>query len=384
MQQRIPAVIMRGGTSKALFLQDYHLPVDPAIRVRVILAAFGSPDPNRRQIDGIGGAVSTTSKVAIISPSEDPRYDVVYNFGQVAIDRPVVDFKGNCGNISSAVGPFAVDEGLVKAIEPVTRVRIHQKNTDKLIVAEVPVKNGRFEETGDYAIDGVPGTGGRIALRFSDPGGSVTGSLFPTGNRRDVYEVPGTGPVEATFIDAANPVILVRAESIGLEGTEIDSIDADPVVKAVLESIRCQAAVRVGIAKSEAEATRFSQAVPKIGVVTIPKDYTTAGGKELRSSEIDLTARIMSMGTLHRSFAVSGAVSTAGAAMIPGTVVHDVLNSDAREKELLRIGHPGGVMDVGAVIDASGDTVRYREAVLGRTARRLMEGYVMVPERYFA
>ena len=205
MQKRIPAVLMRGGTSKGLFFHDNHLPSDIDARNRVILAAFGSPDPNRRQIDGVGGGVSTTSKVAIISPSESPDYDVVYNFGQVSIDRPIVDWKGNCGNISSAVGPFAVDEGLVKAVAPVTRVRIHQLNTNKLITADVPVKNGRFDEQGDYAIAGVPGTHARVALGFADPGGALTGKLFPTGNRRDTIEMPDHGPIKITIVDAANP-----------------------------------------------------------------------------------------------------------------------------------------------------------------------------------
>lgn len=383
MQKRLPTVLMRGGTSKGLFFHENHLPGNPQKRDRVILAAFGSPDPNRRQIDGVGGGVSTTSKIAIISPSESPEYDVVYNFGQVSIDRPIVDYKSNCGNISSAVGPFAVDEGLVKAVAPVTRVRIHQKNTDKLIVAEVPVKNGRFDETGDYAIAGVPGTHGRIALRFADPGGALTGKLFPTGNRTDDLELPGHGRVAVTVIDAANPVVLVRAEAIGLAGTEIDEIDAGPDIKQTLETIRCKAAVLIGLAESETEATQRSQAVPKIAVVTAPKSYTATGGQTVSAADIDITARIMSMGTLHRSYAVSGGISTAGAAMIPGTVAYDLLDEAARRHELLNIGHPGGVFDVGAVIEEDGGRCRYREAVIGRTARRLMEGYVLVPEAYF-
>lgn len=383
MQKRIPSVLMRGGTSKGLFFHENHLPTDPETRDRIILAAFGSPDPDRRQIDGVGGAVSTTSKLAVISPSESPDYDVVYNFGQVSIDRPIVDFKGNCGNISSAVGPFAVDEGLVKAVEPVTRVRIHQKNTDTLIVAEVPVKDGKFDEAGDYAIAGVPGTASKITLRFSNPGGSVTGRLFPTGNRRDTLDIPGIGSVEITFIDAANPVVLVQAEAIGLAGTEIEEIDAGEEIKAVLETIRCKAAVRVGLAESEAEATRRSQAIPKIATVTSPRPYQTTGDQSVSSDAIDLVGRYMSMGTLHRSFAVSGAVATAGAAMIPGTVVHDLMEKAALEKTLLRIGHPSGIIDVGAVMDIGADAVHYREAALGRTARRLMEGYVLVPESCF-
>jgi hypothetical protein len=382
MQKRIPAVLMRGGTSKGLFFHENHLPAEPALRDRVILAAYGSPDPNRRQIDGLGGAMSTTSKVAIISRSESADYDVVYNFGQVSIDRPVVDYKSNCGNISSAVGPFAVDEGLVRAVAPVTRVRIHQKNTNKLIVAEVPVKNGRFDEAGDYAIDGVPGTHSRILLHFADPGGSVTGRLLPTGNPQDKIEVPGIGKVAFTFIDAANPVVLVRAADIGLCGTEIEEIDARADIKATLELIRCRVAVLTGMAANLEEAAR-SQAVPKIGIVAGPQPYTTIGGGQVAPGAIDVTARVMSMGTLHRSFAVSGAVATGGAAMISGTVVAEMVADDARRRDLLRIGHPSGIIEVGAVIEAENGGYRFREAILGRTARRLMEGYVLLPERLF-
>jgi 2-methylaconitate cis-trans-isomerase PrpF len=371
---------MRGGTSKGLFFHDNHLPADPQTRDRVILAAFGSPDPNKRQIDGVGGGVSTTSKVAIISPSDAPDFDVVYNFGQVSIDRPIVDYKGNCGNISSAVGPFAVDEGLVKAVEPITRVRIHQLNTNKLITAEVPVKNGRFDPTGDYAIAGVPGTHGRIALGFADPGGALTGKLFPTGRRQDRVALTGAGTIPITIIDAANPVVLVPAKAIGLTGIEIDEVDADAKIKARLEAIRCKAAVMIGLATSEAEATQRSQAVPKIAFVSPPRPYTTTGGDAVAATDVDIVGRIMSMGTLHRSYAVSGGVSTAGAALVPGTIVHDLVGEAARGQGSLRIGHPGGVIDIGAVLEMDGDNCRYREAIIGRTARRLMEGFVLVPD----
>ena len=384
MQKRIPAVLMRGGTSKGLFFHAADLPPDPNIRDAVILATYGSPDPNRRQIDGVGGAVSTTSKVAIISFSESADYDVVYNFGQVSIDRPIVDFKGNCGNISSAVGPFAVDEGLVPATEPITRVRIHQKNTDKLIVAEVPVKNGRFDENGDYSISGVPGTGAKITLRFDDPGGALTDKLFPTGNTSDTIEVPDVGNVEVTIIDAANPVVLLQASAIGLSGIEIDEIDSEASVQKKLENIRCAVAVKIGLAETMEEATRRSQAVPKIAIITEPKSYQTLDGTTVEASEVDLVGRIMSMGTLHKSFAVSGAVSVAGAATVPGTVVNDLLRPDASGKALFKIGHPGGIIEVGAVIEVKDGAYHYREAVLGRTARRLMEGSVLVPEKYFA
>lgn len=381
MQRRIPAALMRGGTSRGLFFHQNHLPSDPAVRDRVILTAYGSPDPNRRQIDGVGGAVSTTSKVALIGPAQSPDYDVEYLFGQVSIDRPIIDFKGNCGNISSAVGPFAVDEGLVNAVEPVTRVRILQKNTNKLIVAEVPVKDGRYNEAGDYAIDGVPGTGGKIILRFSDPGGSLTGKLFPTGNRKDRIPVAGFGELAVTAIDAANPVIVVAAESLGLEGTEIEEVERHAELRATLEQIRCRMAVRLGFAGSEEDATRSCQAVPKIAFASSVKPYRTANGRSIECSEIDLLVRMMSMGTLHRAFAVSAAVAAAGAAMIAGTVVHDLVSDEARQATMLRLGHPGGIIEVGAVVDRDGDRVHYREAVLGRTARRIMEGYVLVPEQ---
>jgi 2-methylaconitate cis-trans-isomerase PrpF len=382
MQKRIPAVLMRGGTSKGLFFHANHLPADPRVRDAVLLTAYGSPDPNRRQIDGVGGGVSTTSKVAIISPSASPDYDVVYNFGQVSIDRPLVDFRNNCGNISSAVGPFAIDEGLIAATEPITRVRIHQINTDKLIVAEVPVKNGCFDEEGDYEIAGVPGSGAKITLRFSDPGGSLTGRLFPTEKVQDRLKVPGIGNIDLTIIDAANPVVLVRASSLDLEGTEIERVDTDETIKAQLESIRCMVAVKIGLAETLEAATQRSQTVPKIALVAAPKSYQTLGGKLVDAAEVDLVARIMSMGTLHKSFAVSGAVATAGAARIPGTVVHDLIPAQSRKKNTVKIGHPGGVIEMGAIVKEAKDGFNYQEAVLGRTARRLMEGYVLVPEKY--
>lgn len=379
MQKRIPTVLMRGGTSKALFFHENHIPSDPEKMTGVILSAFGSPDPDKRQIDGLGGGASTSSKVAIIGPSDNPEYDVTYNFGQVAIDRPLVDFQGNCGNISSAVGPFAIDEGLVKAVEPITRIRIHQKNTNKLIIAEVPVKEGRFDESGDYSISGVPGTHSRITLRFAAPGGSLTGKLFPTGNPTDHLEIPGFGEIAITIIDAANPVVLVGAESIGLRGTEIEEIDSDDSVKRTLETIRSKAAVMIGIAATEKEASLKSQAVPKMGIVAKTQPYTTTGDKKIGKDDIDLVARIMSMGTLHRSFAVSGGIATAGAAMFHGTVVHDLVSDESRSREFLRIGHPSGIIDIGAITETDGTTFHYKEAAVFRTARRLMEGYVFTP-----
>ncbi|SFM38833.1 2-methylaconitate cis-trans isomerase PrpF family protein [Thermodesulforhabdus norvegica] len=381
MQRRIPAVIMRGGTSKAVFFKESHLPSDPGIRDKVILAAFGSPDPYRRQVDGLGGAVSTTSKVAIISVSSDPAYDVVYLFGQVSIDRPLVDYKGNCGNISSAVGPFAVDEGLVPVTEPVTKVRIYQKNTNKLIIAEVPVHNGIFNEEGDFSIPGVPGTGSKIALRFVDPGGSVTGALFPTGNLRDTVTLAGK-KFEVTIIDASNPCVFVKAKSLGLTGAEKEEIENSRELKDLIEAIRANAAVRLGLTSTPEEATVSCQAVPKIGIVSEPIPYTTWANTLVDPESVHLCARMMSMGTLHASFPVSGSISLAAAARIQGTVVNDCLKRNLPEEDIL-IGHPGGIMPVGVSIDVTPGSPRVTEAVIYRTARRLMEGYVFVPEKFF-
>jgi 2-methylaconitate cis-trans-isomerase PrpF len=375
---------MRGGSSKAVFFLENDLPKNPEIRNRLIMAMYGSPDPNRRQIDGMGGANSSTSKVAIISASKDVNYDVNYHFGQVSIDKPKIGYTGNCGNISSAVGPYAIDEGLVKAVEPITRVRIYQTNTRKLIIAEVPTKKGLYNEEGDYAIDGVPGTGGKVTLHFVDPSGSVTGRLLPTGNVRDVIKIPGMGQVTVSIVDAANPVVFVRATDLGLKGTEIDEIDGNSEIRQKLESIRGCVAVTMGLASSAQEASGISQDVPKVAFVDEPQDYKTVTGRIVRKEEIDIIARIMSMGTLHKSFAVTGAVCTAGAAKIEGTILHTILGNNRFEAEEIRIGHPGGIIPVGAEVNKKDNSYEFKEAVVGRTARRLMDGYVYVPERYFS
>jgi 2-methylaconitate cis-trans-isomerase PrpF len=383
MQIKIPAVYMRGGSSKAVFFHDNHLPRDPEIRDRVILAAYGSPDSNRRQIDGMGGAVSTTSKVAIISPSKDPDYDVKYHFGQVSVDKPKIGYQGNCGNISSAVGPYAIDEGLVSVEEPVTTVRIHQTNTDKLIIAEVPIRDGLYNEEGDYAIDGVPGRGGKVTLHFVSPGGSVTGKLLPTGNATDIIDVPGMGEITISIVDAANPVVFARARDLGLKGTEIYEIDGSEEMRQRLEAIRSRGAVILGLASSPEEANEISQDVPKIAFVSEPQEYKTVTGNIVQKDEIDIVARIMSMGTLHKAYAGTGAICTAGAAKIENTVLNELLGEGVLEAKEIRLGHPGGIIPVGAEVEKEGNTYEYKKAMLGRTARRLMDGYVYVPEKYF-
>jgi len=383
MQARIPAVYMRGGTSKAVFFHARHLPEDPDVRDRVILAAYGSPDPYGRQIDGMGGATSVTSKVAIISPANHPGHDVDYLFGQVSIDKPLVQYKGNCGNISSAVGPFAIDEGLVPPVEPVTCVRIYQANTGKSIIAEVPVKDGQHDEEGEYEIDGVPGSGGRIKLRFIEPEGSVKRGLLPTGRSRETVEVSGIGQIQVSLVDASNPVVFVRAKDLGIKGTEIEEMDANQELKRMLEDIRAQSAVMLGLASSVKEAGEFSQNLPKVAVVSEPKDYRTLSGKAIRKEHIHFLARIMSMGTLHKAYAVTGAICTAGASRIEGTVVHEVMEKTAVEEREIRIGHPSGIISVEVRMEKEGDFYRYEEAVLYRTARRLMAGQLYVPEKLF-
>ncbi len=383
MQRKIPAIYMRGGSSKGLYFHENHLPKDISLRDKVILAAYGSPDPNKRQIDGMGGAVSVTSKVAIVSPSDEPDIDVNYLFGQVSIDRPIIDYKGNCGNILSGIGPFAIEEGLVKAIEPVTKVRIYQVNTNKVIIAEVPVKDGQPKIDGNFVVDGVPGTGAKITLRFQDPGGSVTGKLLPTGNLKDVIEVPGKGKLTVSIVDAANPLVFVKAEDLGLKGIEIEEIDTSDEIKGILETLRSRAAVMLGLVATPEEATARSQAIPKIAVVSPPQDFEAVTGKVIKASEIDLVGRTMSMGTLHKAYAVTGAICTCGAAKIEGTVVNEVVRQEAVAGKEIRLAHPSGILPIEPNIVKEGDTFNYIDAGVGRTARRLMEGYVCVQEEHF-
>lgn len=383
MQKRIPAVYMRGGTSKGIVFHEKHLPKDPDTRDRVILAAYGSPDPNKRQIDGMGGATSVTSKVAIVSPSDDSENDVIYNFGQVSIDRPIVDYKGTCGNIAAAVAAFAVDEGMVRVKEPFTRVRIFQKNTGKQIITDVPVKNGVYNEEGDYVIDGVPDTGGRITIRYVDPGGSVTGKLFPSGNIMDTIDIKDLGTVHMTIIDVGNPWVLVPANDFGLTGTEIEEIENSEKIRADIEAVRGRAAVLIGLVESPEEASQRSQAVPKIGFFSAPRSYQTLKGTSVDPADIDILGRVMTMGSLHKSMAVSCPMAVAGAAAIEGTVIHEIIGTAVQKKDDLKVGHPSGIFDVEAKVEKQGDRYVLKEAAYGRTARRLMEGYVLVPEHAF-
>lgn len=381
--RKIPCVYMRGGTSKAVFFHDKDLPKDEKERDKVILSAFGSPD--RRQIDGMGGANTSTSKVAVIKKSERPGIDVDYDFGQVDVNAPIVGKTMNCGNISSAVGPFAIDEGLVEAVEPMTEVHIFNTNTQKEIIAQVPVKDGRAVTEGDFAIDGVPGTAAKVTLKFVAPQGAASGKLLPTGHAKDTIEIEGK-TYEYSFVDSANPVIFVHPEDFGVKGTEIPSeFNALPncaEICRILEIIRGTGAVTLGFAKDLEDAKKNSQTLPKIAFAAKPVDYTAGNGKEIKAENVDMVGRLFSVGMkMIDAYMGTGAICTITAANTPGTIVNEIarefLGTDRIEH--LRIGHPWGIMDAYADLKINEDgSHELLSGNLDRTARRIMEGYVYV------
>jgi 2-methylaconitate cis-trans-isomerase PrpF len=382
-QRRVRCVLMRGGTSRGLYIMRNELPSHPALRDRVILAMYGSPDI--RQIDGVGGADALTSKLAIIGPPTRADADVDYTFGQVSITAPFVDYAGNCGNISSGVGPFAIDEGLVDAVEPTTVVRIHQTNTDSIIVADVPVSEGKAAVVGDYRIDGVPGTGARIGLDFSDTAGAVTGRVLPTGQPKDLLDVEGVGKVEASIVDAGNPVVFIRASRLGLRGVEPPSdIDADSELLDSIERIRGHAAQKIGMVQDWREAAERSPYVPFVAMVEPAQSYEPFGGAErVEASQADFVSWLLFMLKMHKAYPITGTVCTGAAARIPDTVVHEVADLSPGTP-LVRIGHPSGVIEVETEVELAESGPVLRRAVVGRTARRIMEGYVFVPEHIFS
>jgi len=378
-QNKIPCTIIRGGTSKGIFFHEEDLPENTALRDKILLSAFGSPDP--RQIDGLGGSYSITSKAAIIGPGQEPGIDVNYTFGQVSITAPLVDYRGNCGNISSAVGPFAIDEGLVAAQEPVTTVRILNTNTGKIIEAEVPVVDGRAAIDGDCEIAGVPGTGARIRLGFVDPGGSVTGKMLPTGRTVDILNVPGLGKIEASLVDAGNPGVFVRAADVGLTATETaEELDAIPDMLDRLERIRSVAAVAMGLVDDAERATELSPAIPKIAVVAPPTTHQGVNGL-IRAEAIDIVARIMSMQRTHRAYALTGAIALAAAASLPGTIIAEAAKIPSSNVTQIRLAHPAGSMNLEVFTAQTNGCKQVLKIIAERTARRLMDGYVYIPKR---
>lgn len=352
----------------------------PEKRNKFILRVMGSPD--LRQIDGLGGANSLTSKICIIGPSLREDADIDYTFGQVSVVAAVTDWLGNCGNLSSAVGHYAVDEGFVKPVEPYTTVRIYNTNTDKLIFATVPVKDGRALSEGDYAIDGVPGTGARILLEFDKPAGSVTKKLLPTGNAKDIVDLGPLGVFTVSFVDAGNPTVFMRAEDLGLKGTELPmDVENMPEVLEKIEAVRSEMAARAGIVKSASEATRVNPGIPKIGFVAKAQDYVNPEGKLISRNDIDFVARLASMQKMHRAYMVTGGVATGAASKVEGSVVWEAVKEESRGNETLRIGHPYGVMDVKVTVDPACKDEPIRRIGVGRTARRIMDGHVYVPKK---
>ncbi|WP_347260011.1 2-methylaconitate cis-trans isomerase PrpF [Rudaea sp.] len=386
-QIKIPATYLRGGTSKGVFFRLRDLPeaaqTPGKARDALLLRVIGSPDPYAKQIDGMGGATSSTSKTVIVSKSARADHDVDYLFGQVSIDKAFVDWSGNCGNLSAAVGPFAIANGLVDAakipLDGICTVRIWQANIGKTIVAHVPVTNGEVQETGDFELDGVTFPAAEIQLEFLDPAdeGEDGEAMFPTGNLIDDLDVPGVGRFKATLINAGIPTIFLNAADIGYTGTELqDAINGDAKALARFETIRAHGALKMGLIKNVAEAAQ-RQHTPKVAFVAPPADYASSSGKVVKAGEIDLNVRALSMGKLHHAMMGTAAVAVGTAAAIPGTLVN--LAAGGGERSAVRFGHPSGTLRVGAeakLVDGQWIVTR---AIMSRSARVLMEGAVRVP-----
>lgn len=377
---KIPAVYMRGGTSKGVYLMERDLPPDPATRDRVILDIYGSPDV--RQINGMGGADPLTSKVALLSPSLRPGVDIDYTFGYVGIREAAVDYEGNCGNISSGVGVYAIRQGLVKAVEPVTKVVIFNTNTSKIIEALIPVQDGEVVFEGDYTIAGVPGKGARIVMNFPNSAGSKTGRLLPTGNVQDTMTLIDGRSIRVSLVDAANPSVFVKAGDIGLTGKELpQDCERSPEILAIMEEIRVTAGVMMGLATSK---ERVGPAVPKVAIVAPPQDYASSENTVIGADEIDLLARTKAMAEMHKTYAVTGGICIATAAMIEGTVVNEIVSARAKATGEVRVGHPSGVLEIFVDIQRSGDGGwNLLKAGVCRTARPIMDGEVYVSRKAY-
>lgn len=375
---KIPCAIYRGGTSKPVFFLAKDLPQDQKKRDKLVLAAFGSPD--LRQIDGLGGADPLTSKVAYIGPASIPGAEIDYTFGYVGITTPVIDYTGNCGNSSAAVGPFALLRGLIEPKEPTTKVHIHNTNTKKIIVAEFSVRDGEFVTEGDFAIDGVPGTGSKILLDFIDSGGAVTGKLLPTGKVKEEIRFPTVGTLTVSMVDAANPFVFVNGLDLGVKGNEtLEEIANNEALLGKCEEIRSVVAEIMGIAKKE-DATEKSPGVPKIALVLAPTAYRTPKGR-VEAQQVDVVARMTALQKLHKAYAVTGAVCLGAAAKIEGTVVHEIYRKAQPDNPpAVRIGHPTGTIQVEIEMAKKNDEPELTKAALARTARLLMDGSVYVPE----
>jgi 2-methylaconitate isomerase len=387
-QIKVPATYMRGGTSKGVFFRLQDLPEaaqEPGkARDALLLRVIGSPDPYGKQIDGMGGATSSTSKTVIISKSTRPEHDVDYLFGQVSIDQAFVDWSGNCGNLSAAVGPFAISNGLIDPSrlpkDGIATIRIWQANIQKTIIAHVPMTNGAVQETGDFELDGVTFPAAEVQLEFMDPAAEeegAGGAMFPTGQLVDDLEVPGVGNLKATMINAGIPTIFVNADAIGYTGTELqEAINSDPKALAMFETIRAYGALRMGLIKDISEAAK-RQHTPKVAFVAAPKDYVSSSGKVVKAGDVDLLVRALSMGKLHHAMMGTAAVAIGTAAAIPGTLVN--LAAGGGERTAVRFGHPSGTLRVGAEAAQEAGEWCVKKAIMSRSARVLMEGWVRVP-----
>ena len=387
-QIKIAATYMRGGTSKGVFFRLQDLPAAAqapgAARDALLLRVIGSPDPYGKQIDGMGGATSSTSKTVILAKSSKPGHDVDYLFGQVAIDKAFVDWSGNCGNLSAAVGSFAIASGLVEADRMpqngMATVRIWQANIGKTIIAHVPIANGAVQETGDFELDGVTFPAAEVQLEFMDPAADeegAGGSMFPTGNLVDDLDVPGIGTLKVTMINAGIPTIFVNAEALGYNGTELqDAINGDPAALEKFETIRAHGALRMGLIKQLDEAAK-RQHTPKVAFVAKPAAYVASSGKQVAAADIDLLVRAMSMGKLHHAMMGTAAVAIGTAAAIPGTLVN--LAAGGAVRSAVRFGHPSGTLRVGAEASQENGEWHVTKAIMSRSARVLMEGWVRVP-----
>lgn len=367
---KVPVVVMRGGTSKGVFLNFEDMPTDRLLWDDFLLDIMGSPD--RRQIDGLGGANSLTSKAAIIKKSDLDEIDVEYTFAQISIENQLVDFKGNCGNISSAVGPYAIERGFVPAIEPITTVRIFNTNTQKVIIAEVEVENGQVQTDGICSIPGVPGTGSPIYLTFTSAEGAVTGKLFPTGNSIDVIQT-SRGPINASIIDFANPLVFVKAQDVGFTGAELPHEFTQEKLTE-LEEIRSIAAEMCQFATKE-DATKKSPAVPKMTIIAPPMEFIDVTGVERKASDMDCTIRMMSMQKPHQAIAITGAICTTAGAFLKDTILSDIVTVN---QEVVRLAHPSGIMQT--KVDLIAGHISAIKVV--RTARVILEGYVYTKKKY--
>ncbi len=377
-QLKLPAVFMRGGTSNAVVFNQKDLPQDRALWDEIFLAAIGSPDPNGRQLDGMGGGVSSLSKVCVVGPSTRPDADIDYTFAQVQVKEAKVDYGANCGNMSSAMGPFALDEGMVKVSGREALVRIHNTNTKKIIHALFSVDDGLAAVDGDLAIPGVSGTGSPVKLEFRDPGGATTGKLLPTGNVVDTLDVPGIGKIRVSMVDAANATVWVKAADIGLSGIELpEPLEANTVAMQKLSAIRIAASVAMGIAPNVEEAAK-QKSVPFIGFVSAPQDAKLLSGETIKADEIDLTGRVISNGQPHRALPLTVSLCMAVASRIEGSVVSEVLRKGTDAEAPIRIGMPSGILTVAATVRQKDSNWHAEQGAFYRTQRRMFEGQVLV------